>query len=194
MPNVLINQDDSLAVVIQVSKEMDTTAALSELLKLVKLLDARRTLSALTPNVIAYKVSESKTITIILTGFKFLLGYVGEGNNCVADKDMPCDVVNNCSPYAVCSFSQEINEYECRCQEGYQGNGYICEKSSENELETTEKPEKDKVNERCLLGVCWCPEGYVNEPGTRFCLKKDEVEEGTESSTEDENRKLTFSF
>lgn len=124
----------------------------------------------------------------------FFLGYVGDGRICIADRRRPCDIVNNCSPYGLCQLNQETNDYECHCLNGYTGNGYICERSheSENELEETEteKP-KDKVSEKCVMGICWCPDGYVNDPGTRFCLKKDELEETTpaENSQENEDRK-----
>lgn len=69
-----------------------------------------------------------------------ILGYIGGGDHpCLPDKEMPCDLENNCSPYGICAYNQERSEYECKCQEGYHGNGYVCQASQENELETTEK-------------------------------------------------------
>lgn len=53
-----------------------------------------------------------------------------------------CEVAANCSPYATCSHDEILNSYNCKCLPGYDGDGYTC------------------IRPTCVLGECWCPEGY----------------------------------
>ena len=53
-----------------------------------------------------------------------------------------CEVAANCSPYATCSYNQVLNIHECKCLPGFEGDGYNC------------------IRPTCVLGVCWCPDGY----------------------------------
>lgn len=136
-------------------------------------------------------------------------GYVGDGKICVADKQQSCDIINNCSPYAMCSINLKTNQYECNCLTGFIGNGYVCEfefdvnpsyefpeesEESEDPTTTTTESTSRPVPQSCLLGVCWCPEGYTKLIGTNYCVKKEmeESEQSKETEKEDEERKLFF--
>jgi nidogen (entactin) len=58
-----------------------------------------------------------------------------------------CEQAANCSPYATCTYDEVLNTHQCKCLPGFEGDGYDC------------------VRPTCILGVCWCPDGYlyVNE-------------------------------
>ncbi|XP_018565224.1 nidogen-2 [Anoplophora glabripennis] len=43
------------------------------------------------------------------------------------ETEATCDVVNNCHRDASCLFSDHLKEYACVCNDGFEGDGYICE-------------------------------------------------------------------
>lgn len=104
-------------------------------------------------------------------------GFKGDGKICLADRRLSCDIVSNCSPYAVCGLSEITNQYDCSCLPDFEGNGYVCEPVSTERITETEAPEEepiDRVVEKCFLAVCWCPQGYEKEKGTIYCYKAGE--------------------
>lgn len=54
-----------------------------------------------------------------------------------------CEQAANCSPYATCAYDEVLNSHQCKCLPGFEGDGYEC------------------VRPTCILGVCWCPDGYL---------------------------------
>lgn len=42
------------------------------------------------------------------------------------DEGMPCDVENNCSPYAQCEWVESELKNKCVCNPQYEGNGIVC--------------------------------------------------------------------
>ncbi|KRT78905.1 EGF-like domain containing protein, partial [Oryctes borbonicus] len=66
-----------------------------------------------------------------------LPGFASTGQACVAVKGRNCYYSNNCSPYGYCSLN-ESNVYVCSCLLGYEGDGYICTKTTEPPTTTTE--------------------------------------------------------
>lgn len=65
-----------------------------------------------------------------------------------------CEQAANCSPYATCTYDEVLDIHECKCLPGFEGDGYDC------------------VRPTCILGVCWCPDGYlyVNEKCERSVI------------------------
>lgn len=39
---------------------------------------------------------------------------------------LPCDIENNCSPYAQCEWVESELRNKCVCNPQYEGNGYVC--------------------------------------------------------------------
>ena len=72
-----------------------------------------------------------------------------------------CEVAANCSPYATCTFDEERKTHHCKCLPGFEGDGYNC------------------IRPTCVLGVCWCPNGYqyINNKCERTVIS-DEVNQG----------------
>lgn len=42
--------------------------------------------------------------------------------------DAGCDITKNCHADGQCHYDYDIRNYRCKCNEGYQGDGKICEK------------------------------------------------------------------
>lgn len=75
-----------------------------------------------------------------------------------------CEQAANCSPYATCTFDEVLNMHQCKCLPGFEGDGYNC------------------VRPTCVLGVCWCPDGYLYVDGKcERSVISDEVSKGTNS-------------
>lgn len=124
-----------------------------------------------------------------------LPGFTGNnGLDCVPLTSQSCHLSNNCSPFGICSFDRETGQYSCNCLPGYEGDGYNCQQiTTTTTTTTTETPVEedsqttvvDREVEKCLLGVCWCSQGYVKQPGTIYCVRK-----GTEVAVAAENTTL----
>ncbi|KAI9561912.1 hypothetical protein GHT06_012874 [Daphnia sinensis] len=71
-----------------------------------------------------------------------LSGFRGDGLTCIRSSES-CEQAANCSPYATCTYDEVLNSYQCVCLPGFEGDGYEC------------------VRPTCILGVCWCPDGYL---------------------------------
>ncbi|CAH0560102.1 unnamed protein product [Brassicogethes aeneus] len=106
-------------------------------------------------------------------------GFTGDGYHCRAVVDQSCHVNNNCSPYGICSINPRTNQYNCECLPNYEGNGYECRPkyttttptTTTEEITTTEYPtEPSRIINRCLMGVCWCPQGYKTQPNSKYCI------------------------
>lgn len=82
-----------------------------------------------------------------------LQGYIGDGQICVADKRQPCDLVNNCGRHARC-MAREVSggsyRYECVCDSGYDGNGYVCRVASVEEQEPEPVPTTEAISEESI--------------------------------------------
>lgn len=102
-----------------------------------------------------------------------MAGFTGDGQVCTPMVDKSCHTANNCDPFAVCTIDPSTNSYYCACLPGYEGDGYTCNKIevAQNVTEVT----VEKEIQRCVLGVCWCPEGYTFEKGTTYCIPKEDV-------------------
>ncbi|XP_032672473.1 nidogen isoform X2 [Odontomachus brunneus] len=101
----------------------------------------------------------------------------GEGYPSAADydyRDLSCNVMNRCHPYAQCIYVTSTGEYECRCSPGYEGDGYMecikidecaedsdCRKNerctlhpSSSRYECTCMPKYNQVGDQCVLTDC----------------------------------------
>jgi nidogen (entactin) len=98
-------------------------------------------------------------------------GFTGDGQTCTALVDQSCHTNNNCDQFGFCTIDPQTNRYYCACLPGYEGDGYRCRKVT---VENVTEAAVQKEIQRCLLGVCWCPEGYTSEKGTSYCIPKGE--------------------
>ncbi|KAJ8949809.1 hypothetical protein NQ318_000507 [Aromia moschata] len=112
-----------------------------------------------------------------------IAGFTGDGQYCRPKVSHSCDEANNCSPFGYCSINPETNNYYCGCLPGYVGDGYTCEQA---ETTTNSYPETTVTRElqRCLVGVCWCPTGYIAETGTKYCIPDEDATYPPETSTQ----------
>lgn len=92
-------------------------------------------------------------------------GFTGNGQVCYPLTNLSCHIENNCSPYGICSISQQTNEYSCSCLPGYYGDGYNCQQIPE----TTTKGEEEPVTQYCFNGECSCPDGFSLIEGSEYC-------------------------
>lgn len=104
-------------------------------------------------------------------------GFTGDGQICSPVLDHSCHTANNCAQFGICTIDKDTNRYYCACLPGYEGDGYSCRKIENSTRQETETRE----TQRCLMGVCWCPEGYKIEQGSTFCIAEDRTT--TETST-----------
>ncbi|XP_054262351.1 nidogen isoform X2 [Macrosteles quadrilineatus] len=73
-------------------------------------------------------------------------GFVGDGYTCTPNAEDDCLM---CSPHAYCNRTYS-GTVQCTCLPGYQGDGRDCTASD------------GTVEKHCLLGLCYCPSGYVD--------------------------------
>lgn len=111
-------------------------------------------------------------------------GYSGDGFRCWPNREATtCDVLHNCSPYAICAYSYSVNSYTCQCSAGYAGDGYHCA-----EYLTTTPVYEAEYNDTYLLPACTeygcvCPPGYTNyddERGNSLCQKANNLIDQTD--------------
>lgn len=116
-----------------------------------------------------------------------LEGFSGDGHTCSPLVARSCHIANNCSPYGICTISQETQEYYCVCLPGYEGDGYNCT------LEVQPTTEADgRIFQICHQGICWCPSGYALERDSNYCAPVQVVTEPPlETTTSEGKRKLT---
>ncbi|XP_043521390.1 nidogen isoform X4 [Frieseomelitta varia] len=78
-----------------------------------------------------------------------------------SDRDLSCNVVNRCHPYAQCIYVTSTGDYECRCNPGYEGDGMECAKtdecSSTNDCLENERCSYNPVSSRY---ECTCNPGF----------------------------------
>ncbi|KAG8240898.1 cell-matrix adhesion [Homalodisca vitripennis] len=100
-------------------------------------------------------------------------GFVGDGTTCTPNAEDDCLM---CSPHAWCNRTTS-GAVQCTCLDGYHGNGRECTQS------------EDTVIRTCLLGVCWCPSGFV-ENG-QICVKDESASTSTPDTTVSSNSQET---
>ncbi|XP_012540615.1 nidogen isoform X3 [Monomorium pharaonis] len=81
-------------------------------------------------------------------------GFEETDQGCYPSQHVPCNEEDNCSPYGLCSFDGNRKKHVCVCMPGYIGDGYTC--YSESDVTTTDGPPQPQ----CVVGVCWCPNGW----------------------------------
>ncbi|XP_047530090.1 nidogen [Vanessa atalanta] len=107
-------------------------------------------------------------------------GFTGDGQRCWQTLNNIC---SRCSPYAYCSYSDQINSYQCQCNPGFSGDGEYCVEDTTSIPDVTETTEisvaplqsttavisEVEYNETYVLPnceiinddyECFCPPGY----------------------------------
>ncbi|XP_018401818.1 PREDICTED: nidogen-2 isoform X2 [Cyphomyrmex costatus] len=76
-------------------------------------------------------------------------------------RDLSCNVVNRCHPYAQCIYVTSTGDYECRCNPGYEGDGMECTKTDEcNDNSECEKNEQCTYHPMSSRYECTCKPGF----------------------------------
>ncbi|XP_018362024.1 PREDICTED: nidogen-2 isoform X2 [Trachymyrmex cornetzi] len=76
-------------------------------------------------------------------------------------RDLSCNVVNRCHPYAQCIYVTSTGDYECRCNPGYEGDGMECIKTDEcNDNSECEKNEQCTYHPMSSRYECTCKPGF----------------------------------
>uniref|UniRef100_A0A915PNJ4 Uncharacterized protein n=1 Tax=Setaria digitata TaxID=48799 RepID=A0A915PNJ4_9BILA len=129
-------------------------------------------------------------------------GFSGDGHRCAMTSldNLPayavlgCDQLGNCDLNAVCVLDAHTNRHYCRCLDGFDGDGYICETVQQNTLlppllqeqgdERTCREASDchqnahcVVRENSLDYFCECLPGYQGDGVTR-CVMADDCTPG----------------
>ena len=89
-----------------------------------------------------------KPLSIFIFSCRCNRGYTGNGLDCSrssptssssssfssssssSSSALPCDVANDCHLNAECLMDERSNRFRCRCNQGFQGDGYFCSISS----------------------------------------------------------------
>ncbi|KAL0266614.1 UNVERIFIED_CONTAM: hypothetical protein PYX00_009108 [Menopon gallinae] len=129
-------------------------------------------------------------------------GFVGDGTSCSREttcQDLRCDYNADC-------LERYRGSPQCFCRPGFEGNGTYCFRTDDSRPkeypdyqtpppspppESEHRPEEEPdVIPRCILGICYCPDGYEIDDSVRKCLKKMEGSpaEGDDREREDRQR------
>ncbi|XP_076380705.1 nidogen isoform X3 [Megalopta genalis] len=81
-------------------------------------------------------------------------------------RDLPCNVVNRCHPYAQCVYVTSTGDYECRCNPGFNGNGVECTKTEVSCMEVDICDPKASCQSEEPLAKCVCNPGYDGDGTT----------------------------
>ncbi|XP_034945839.1 nidogen isoform X2 [Chelonus insularis] len=76
---------------------------------------------------------------------------------------LSCNVVNTCHPYAQCVFIKETEDYECRCNSGYTGDGTECVKVDVSCLEIDICDPNAWCRSDEPIARCVCNPGYEGD-------------------------------
>lgn len=114
-------------------------------------------------------------------------GFSGDGQRCSPLVVQSCHIANNCSPYGLCTISQETQRYYCVCLPGYEGDGYNCTLAVQP---TTEAD--GTIFQICHQGVCWCPTGYAVERDSNYCSPVETFTDTPSETTTSEGNYCVF--
>ncbi|XP_011060882.1 PREDICTED: nidogen-2 isoform X2 [Acromyrmex echinatior] len=88
-------------------------------------------------------------------------------------RDLSCNVVNRCHPYAQCIYVTSTGDYECRCNPGYEGDGMECTKTDEcNDNSECEKNEQCTYHPMNSRYECTCKPGFSMDMDDQ-CVQSD---------------------
>ncbi|XP_077526429.1 nidogen [Haemaphysalis longicornis] len=117
-------------------------------------------------------------------------GFEGDGKICrpiggagggTEGEVQPCNVANNCGPYAQCMHDPSSRSYRCVCEPGTDGDGYVCRPSAVQPLSCLDDPSLCSRDAECVarspgsLGphgmpaashVCQCQPGFTGDGKT----------------------------
>ncbi|XP_050461827.1 nidogen isoform X2 [Cataglyphis hispanica] len=111
-----------------------------------------------------------------------------EGESTTVDyRDLSCNVVNRCHPYAQCIYVTTTRDYECRCNPGYEGDGMECTKTEISCLEVDICDPNASCQHEEPLAKCVCNPGYEGDGTT--CSPIDECNDNSEC---EENERCTY--
>ncbi|XP_017793749.1 PREDICTED: nidogen-2 [Habropoda laboriosa] len=82
------------------------------------------------------------------------------------DRDLSCNVVNRCHPYAQCIYVTSTTHYECRCNPGYEGDGMECRKTEVSCLDVDICDPNASCQQEESLAKCVCNPGYEGDGTT----------------------------
>ncbi|XP_039956515.1 nidogen [Bactrocera tryoni] len=103
-------------------------------------------------------------------------GYEGDALEGCRSIPPPCNVRNNCGVHATCEPTDDPARYECQCNAGFHGDGYVCVEDK-NCLNT---PQMCDMNAKCLSTnnglVCVCNQGFYGNGS--LCLERQQHESG----------------
>ncbi|XP_030387552.1 nidogen-1 [Scaptodrosophila lebanonensis] len=95
-------------------------------------------------------------------------GYEGDALEGCTSKPEPCNVRNTCGIHATCEPTEDPAHYECQCNAGYHGDGYVCIE----ELNCLNKPTLCDMNAKCHSTntglVCVCNQGFYGNGSVCF--------------------------
>ncbi|XP_031368253.1 nidogen isoform X4 [Apis dorsata] len=82
------------------------------------------------------------------------------------DRDLSCNVMNRCHPYAQCIYVTSTADYECRCNPGYEGDGMECIKTEVSCLEVDICDPNASCQQEESLAKCVCNPGFEGDGTT----------------------------
>ncbi|EZA61094.1 nidogen-2 isoform X1 [Ooceraea biroi] len=111
----------------------------------------------------------------------------GEYTTVDYNRDLSCNVVNRCHPYAQCIYMAATGDYECRCNPGYEGDGMECIKTEISCLEVDICDPNASCQHEEPLAKCVCNPGYEGDGTT--CSPIDECNDNSDC---EENERCTY--
>ncbi|XP_012271445.1 nidogen-2 isoform X2 [Orussus abietinus] len=102
-------------------------------------------------------------------------------------RDLSCNVVNRCHPYAQCVYVISTGDYECRCNQGYEGDGMECTRMEVSCLDIDICDPNASCRHEEPSAKCVCNPGYEGDG-----MSCHPIDECTENSECDENEQCSY--
>ncbi|XP_074657319.1 uncharacterized protein LOC141910521 [Tubulanus polymorphus] len=97
-------------------------------------------------------------------------GFKGDGSKCEVDDGsgsdgsvITCRDDTQCDNNAKCMYNRQREQYECRCNTGYKGDGASCTELQCNERRICDVNAKCEYNDQTKSHECKCRQGYIGD-------------------------------
>ena len=79
------------------------------------------------------------------------------------DNNRQCNVINNCGQNARCVYDDRERGYQCVCDNGYRGDGFVCDPEPCDIAHNCDGNARCQYDDRSRQYTCQCNPGFTGE-------------------------------